>query len=200
MMVFAKSNNLIPDLSIIKNSSINIKKQNNHIKNISIYTTEGVKIICGSSIDREECIYEVYNKLKELKIENIIEAGIGTGIILQFLPNINIGYKIIELNHELFEYFKDKNPNIIEDDFFNYIKDKNFKNTCFIVRFSVLDVYTPAKYYKFIFKYFKEHLGKGNILCLETLKIPFINTIYDYKFIYADNLKHIDAHMYIIKL
>ena len=127
-------------------------------------------LVCGTKKSREFVMKDTYEYIKyNLKCDKVIECGIGIGKILDYLNYYDLQYEIIEINKTLAGLFE---PNgVIYGDFFEYIKNKQYNNSIFIIRTATIWFKDAREYAEFIIKNFKNK--KKNYLFLECPKLDF---------------------------
>ena len=157
----------------VENSDIKFTTQNNKI--IKIYQRLGDSwlICCGRTDYRDKTIQEVYNFLDTIKYNYIIEAGVGCGAILEYLPE-NKDITIVELNKKIVDYYSPLTSiKIIQDDIWDYIRSQNACNTIFIVRLTSMGFNTFEEYRVRILGLFKNNFNKNNYYVFECKGIDF---------------------------
>lgn len=178
----------------MKDSDIRVTLDGERIKQVFLNVNNEWILVCGSHKYRETLIPKIYKFIKDsLKIENIVECGVGTGFILDHI-NIFNSYTILEINTKLCEIHN--NHNIINDEFYSYIKNKEFYNTVFVDRNPTINFANIEVYTNYILKYFKNKLNKNNYLLIESPKLSFeiTNIVFS---IYNEETK---TDNYVIKL
>lgn len=158
-------------------------------------------ISCGITIEREKLLNDVYNFLKTLNIENIIECGLGTGTILDIYDSNDFNIKIIELNEQLVQYFNQacsqKGIELINDEIYNYISNHTtLQNTAYIIRLTCMGFETLEEYINF--KNTKLKFSENSYFIFECSKIKFL--IPDVIKVFKINNMNMNTYTYIIKL
>jgi len=88
-------------------------------------------------INNDQLAKDITELLSFNKDFQILEIGPGMGVLTKFLMNVNINFKVIEIDKESITYLKNKYPdfkeNIIEGDFLKFDLKKNFKSNISII-------------------------------------------------------------------
>ena len=88
-------------------------------------------------INNDQLAKDITELLSFNKNFQILEIGPGMGVLTKFLMNVNINFKVIEIDKESITYLKNKYPNfkenIIEGDFLKLDLKKNFKSNISII-------------------------------------------------------------------
>ena len=88
-------------------------------------------------INNDQLAKDITELLSFNKDFQILEIGPGMGVLTKFLMNVNINFKVIEIDKESITYLKNKYPNfkenIIEGDFLKLDLKKNFKSNISII-------------------------------------------------------------------
>lgn len=88
-------------------------------------------------INNDQLAKDITELLSFNKDFQILEIGPGMGVLTKFLMNVNINFKVIEIDKESITYLKNKYPdfkeNIIEGDFLKFDLKNNFKSNISII-------------------------------------------------------------------
>jgi 16S rRNA (adenine1518-N6/adenine1519-N6)-dimethyltransferase len=88
-------------------------------------------------INNDQLAKDITELLSFNKNFQILEIGPGMGVLTKFLMNVNINFKVIEIDKESITYLKNKYPdfkeNIIEGDFLKFDLKNNFKSNISII-------------------------------------------------------------------